>query len=439
MRKNIILIVAVAFLVSSCSIYKKYEPINDTRAEAKAESGNQFGELQWREVFTDAQLQGLIEKALQNNADLQKSHLAVQQMEASLKAAKLGYLPSVGLNPNAGYVGINSSTDFQFDLPVALDWQLDIFGRNTTAKRKANALTEEYKDLEQATKAELIASVAKAYYSLAMIDNQIKIADTTIRIREKALETQQALMDAGLSNSAAVSQFAAELCAVKVQQGELQRQFNEVRNSLSVLLNENLSDIQCGSMNATFPEIGNVEIASINLLSRPDVRAAQHDLEAAFYAERGAVAEFWPNIGISCNAGIHFDPTDFVWSVAGSLFQPLFQRGQLNANLKIAESQQEQAQIEFEKTLLVAATDISNALSGLNTAKNASTLYAEQEKHYQDAYFATNELMKRGSGSYLEVLFAQQALLESSLAKVANDYEAICATISLYLAMGGGD
>ena len=88
MRKNIILIVAVAFLVSSCSIYKKYEPINDTRAEAKAESGNQFGELQWREVFTDAQLQGLIDKALQNNADLQKSHLAVQQMEASLKAAK---------------------------------------------------------------------------------------------------------------------------------------------------------------------------------------------------------------------------------------------------------------------------------------------------------------------------------------------------------------
>lgn len=438
MRKNIILIVAVAFLVSSCSIYKEYKPVNDTRTEAKAE-GSQYGEMQWREVFTDAQLQGLIEKALQNNADLQQSHLAVQQMEASLKAAKLGYLPSVGLSPNAAYNGLNSNSEFSYSLPVALDWQLDIFGRNTTAKRKANALTEEYRDLEQATKAELIASVAKAYYSLAMIDSQIKIADTTISIREKALETQQALMDAGLSNSAAVSQFAAELCAVKVQHGELKRQFNEVRNSLSVLLNEDLGEIQCGSMNVNFPEIGNVEIASVNLLSRPDVRAAQHDLEAAFYAERGAVAEFWPNIGISCNAGIHFDPTDFVWSVAGSLFQPLFQRGQLNANLKIAQSQQEQARIEFEKTLLTAAVDISNALSSLNTAKNASVLYSEQESHYQDAYFATNELMKRGNGSYLEVLFAQQALLESSLARVANDYEAICAMISLYLAMGGGD
>lgn len=438
MRKNIILIVAVAFLVSSCSIYKEYKPVNDTRTEAKAE-GSQYGEMQWREVFTDAQLQGLIEKALQNNADFQQSHLAVQQMEASLKATKLGYLPSVGLSPNAAYNGLNSNSEFSYSLPVALDWQLDIFGRNTTAKRKANALTEEYRDLEQATKAELIASVAKAYYSLAMIDSQIKIADTTISIREKALETQQALMDAGLSNSAAVSQFAAELCAVKVQQGELKRQFNEVRNSLSVLLNENLGEIQCGSMNVSFPEISNVEIASVNLLSRPDVRAAQHDLEAAFYAERGAVAEFWPNIGISCNAGIHFDPTDFVWSVAGSLFQPLFQRGQLNANLKIAQSQQEQARIEFEKTLLTAAVDISNALSNLNTAKNASALYAEQETHYQNAYFATNELMKRGSGSYLEVLFAQQALLESSLARVANDYEAICAMISLYLAMGGGD
>ena len=438
MRKNIIFVVAVAFMVSSCSIYKKYEPVNDTRSEAKAE-GSQFGELQWREVFTDTQLQGLIEKALQQNIDLQKSHLAVQQMEASLKAAKLGYLPSIGLNPSAGYNGMGSNAELVYSLPVAIDWQLDIFGRNTTAKRKANAITEEYKDLEQATKAELIASVAKAYYSLAMIDNQIKIADTTISIREKALETQQALMDAGLSNSAAVSQFAAELSGLRVQIGGLQRQFNEVRNALSLLVSENLDGFQCGAMDATFPEIGNIEIASVNLLSRPDVRAAQHDLEAAFYAEKGAVAEFWPSINIGGNAGVAFNPTNFVWSVMGSLFQPIFQRGQLNANLKIAQSQQEQARLEFEKTLMTAAVDINNALCGLNTAQSASSHYAEQEAHYQDAYFATNELMKRGSGSYLEVLFAQQALLESSLARVANDYEAVCAMISLYLALGGGD
>ena len=379
--KKYILIFAAAALVQACGLYGKYKP--ETKAPEKlygdvAYEAESFGRVSAKEIFDDPCLQMLIDSVLAKNTDMKASQLAIKQAEASLKAAKLGYLPSLSFNPT---YSIDNALGSSFSIPVSASWQLDIFGRNTTAKRKANALTEEYKDLEQATKAELIASVAKAYYSLAMIDNQIKIADTTIRIREKALETQQALMDAGLSNSAAVSQFAAELCAVKVQQGELQRQFNEVRNSLSVLLNENLSDIQCGSMNATFPEIGNVEIASINLLSRPDVRAAQHDLEAAFYAERGAVAEFWPNIGISCNAGIHFDPTDFVWSVAGSLFQPLFQRGQLYANLKIAESQQEQAQIEFEKTLLVAATDISNALSGLNTAKNASTLYAEQEKH----------------------------------------------------------
>lgn len=437
MKKNIVLIAAVALMLSSCSIYKKFEPISDTRQEAQANGGSTFGEMQWSDVFTDPQLQALIEKALQNNVDFQKSHLAVQQMEASLKASKLAYLPSAGFNPSATFSGIESTSTDEYLIPVALDWQIDIFGRATTAKRKAKALTEEYRDLEQATKAELIAAVAKAYYSLSMIDNQIKIVTNTVSIREKALETQKAMMKAGQVNSAAVSQFNAELCVAKVQLVNLQKQFNEVRNSLSILIEENIDEIQCGSMDVAFPEIGNVEVSSINLLSRPDVRASQHALEAAFYAKKGAVAEYWPNIGISASAG--FNPDDFVWSVIGSLFQPIFQRGQLNANRKIANAQQEQARLDFEKALFSASIDINNALCSLKTANDAAVLYGEQEAHYQDAYNATNELMKHGQGSYLEVLFAQQALLESSLAKIANDYDAVCSMITLYLALGGGD
>lgn len=436
-KKNIVLIFVAAMLLSSCGIYKKFEPVSDTRQESQVKEERHFGDMQWSEVFTDPQLQALIEKALQNNADLQKSHLAVQQMEASLKASKLAYLPSVGFNPSATFAGVESTSTDEYMIPVALDWQIDIFGRATTAKRKANALTEEYRALEQATKAELIAAVAKAYYSLSMIDSQMKIVTNTVAIREQALETQKALMMAGQVNSAAVSQFSAELCAAKVQLVNLQKQFNEVRNSLAILIDENIDEIECGSMDVTFPEIGNVEVSSINLLSRPDVRASQHALEAAFYAERGTVAEYWPNIGISASTG--FNPDNFVWSVVGSLFQPIFQRGQLKANHKIAQAQQEQARIDFEKTLLTASVDIDNALCSLKTANDAAVLYREQEAHYQDAYNATNELMKHGQGSYLEVLFAQQALLGASLTKVANDYDAICSMITLYLALGGGN
>lgn len=376
MKKNIVLIVVAALLLSSCGVYKKFEPVSDTRQEARANEEKHFGEMQWSEVFTDPQLQALIEKALQNNVDLQKSHLAVQQMEASLKASKLAYLPSVGFNPSATFSGIESTSTSAYMIPVALDWQIDIFGRATTAKRKANALTEEYRDLEQATRAELIAAVAKTYYSLSMIDSQTKVVTNTIAIREQALETQKALMRAGHVNSAAVSQFNAELCAARVQLVNLQKQFNEVRNSLAILIDENIDEIQCGSMDVAFPEIGNVEVSSINLLSRPDVRASQRALEAAFYAERGTIAEYWPNIGISASTG--FNPSDFVWSVAGSLFQPIFQRGQLNANRKIAKAQQEQARLDFEKTLLTASVDIDNALCSLKTANNAAALYKEQ-------------------------------------------------------------
>ncbi len=437
MKKYIVILFVTTFLLSSCGIYKKYEPVVDTRQEIPTEENKGFGEMKWKDVFTDPQLQTLIEKALQNNSDLQKSHLAVQQMEASLKASKLAYLPAIGFNPSATFSGVESTTTDDYMIPVALDWQIDIFGRATTAKRKANALTDEYRALEQATRVELIAAVAKAYYSLSMIDSQIKIVTNTVAIREKALETQKALMKAGQVNSAAVSQFNAELCYAKVQLVNLNKQFNEVRNSLSLLLDENIDEIQCGSMDVAFPEIGNVEISSINLLSRPDVRASQHALEAAFYAERGAVAEYWTNIGITASAG--FNPDEFVWSVVGSLFQPIFQRGQLNANRKIAKAQQEQARIDFEKKLLTASIDIDNALCSLKAATDATLLFEEQETHYQDAYNATSELMKHGQGSYLEVLFAQQALLEASLAKVANDYDAVRSKITLYLALGGGD
>lgn len=436
-KKNIVLMVVATLMLSSCGIYKKFEPVTDTRQEARVNEERHFGDMQWSEVFTDPQLQALIEKALQNNVDLKKSHLAVQQMEASLKASKLAYLPSAGFNPSATFAGVKSTSTNEYMIPVALDWQIDIFGRATTAKRKANALTEEYRDLEQATRAELIAAVAKTYYSLSMIDSQTKVVTNTIAIREQALETQKALMRAGHVNSAAVSQFNAELCAARVQLVNLQKQFNEVRNSLAILIDENIDEIQCGSMDVAFPEIGNVEVSSINLLSRPDVRASQRALEAAFYAERGTIAEYWPNIGISASMG--FNPSDFVWSVAGSLFQPIFQRGQLNANRKIAKAQQEQARLDFEKTLLTASVDIDNALCSLKTANDAAVLYKEQEAHYQDAFDATNELMKHGQGSYLEVLFAQQALLESSLTKIANDYDAICSMITLYLALGGGN
>ncbi|MCQ2318656.1 MAG: TolC family protein [Bacteroidales bacterium] len=435
-KKNIVLMVVATLMLSSCGVYKKFEPVSDTRQEARVNEERHFGDMQWSDVFTDPQLQALIEKALQNNVDLKKSHLAVQQMEASLKASKLAYLPSAGFNPSATFAGVKSTSTDEYMIPVALDWQIDIFGRATTAKRKANALTEEYRDLEQATRAELIAAVAKAYYSLSMIDSQMKIVTNTVAIREQALETQKALMTAGHVNSAAVSQFNAELCAARVQLVNLQKQFNEVRNSLAILIDENIDEIQCGSMDVAFPEIGNVEVSSINLLSRPDVRASQRALEAAFYAERGTIAEYWPNIGISASAG--FNPNDFVWSVVGSLFQPIFQRGQLNANRKIAAAQQEQARLDFEKTLLTASVDIDNALCSLKTANDAAALYEEQEAHYQDAFDATNELMRHGQGSYLEVLFAQQALLEASLTKVANDYDAICSMITLYLALGGG-
>ena len=179
--------------------------------------------------------------------------------------------------------------------------------------------------------------------------------------------------------------------------------------------------------------------------NRPDVRAAERSLEQAFYATNQARAAFYPSIVLSGSAGwtnsagsMIVNPGKFLASAVGSLTQPLFNKGQIMAQYRIAKAQQEEARLAFQQALLNAGSEVNNALTQVQVARGKTELRARQITSLETTVRSTRLLMQHGTSTYLEVLTAQQGLLSAQLTQVADRFDEIQGIINLYQALGGG-
>lgn len=457
--KKILIFIVAGLLLSSCHIYKKYEQtetvpdnlLGSSEFVKQADTANNLANIGWREFFTDTYLQSLIDSALKNNTNVLQSHLKVQEMEAALKASKLAYIPSLSFIPSGSWTynngfrsGMPASSNLAYDVALSAQWQIDIFGRLTNKKRQTAALTEQARDLEQATQVEIIASMANLYYQLLMMDCEKDILIVTEKLWQKSVETQKALMEAGLSNSPAVNRLEASLYGVQVQRIDLEKSIKAYENAICQLLAETPHPIARGKLeDVSMPREIGVGVPVALLHNRPDVRSAQRNVEAAYYATCQAYSEMYPNItlqgvlGWSYN-GVTLNPSQMVINVLAQLVQPIFTQGSLRANLKINKAKQEEARLAFVQSILDAGVEVNNALTECQAAQSKNVLLEKQVAVLSDAYDATNELMNDGKTTYLEVLTAQEAYLSAQLSQVANDYESITSLISLYIALGGG-
>ncbi len=452
MRK--VLIYSLALLIlSGCGIYNKYQPVSEvpeglygSEAIAATDTTN-FGNLSWREVFTDPQLQALIDSALLRNTDLQSARLRVKEAEASLLTAKLSYLPSLFLAPE----GVASSFDHgkaaqTYTLPVTASWELDVFGRITNAKRRAKAAFEQSKEYEQAVKTQLVAAVANTYYTLLMLDSQYEIAVSTEAAWKESVHTARAMKKAGMMNEAGLAQTEATYYNICTTLLDLKEQINQTENSLSLLLAETPHPRGRGKLeDQQLPENFSIGIPLQMLSNRPDVRSAEFSLSQAFYTTNAARSAFYPSITLSGSAGwtnsagsMIINPGKFIASAVASLTQPLFNKGANIAQLKIAKAQQEEARLGFEQTLLNAGVEVNEALVQYQTAREKSAFYTKQVASLEIAARSTSLLMKHSNTTYLEVLTAQQTLLNARLSQVANRFTEIQGMITLYQALGGG-
>lgn len=454
MKQYIIITLAVSsVMLSSCGIYSKYKPATEVpenlygQETVVTEDTVTLGSMNWREVFTDPQLQTLIEQGLQNNTDYLSAQLRVEEAEATLLSAKLAFLPSFAFSPQGTVSSFDSHKATQtYSVPITASWELDIFGKMRNAKKQAQALYAQGQDYRQAVRTQLIAGIANTYYTLLMLDAQLEISEQTASSWKETVNSTRALMNAGMADEAAVSQMEATYYSICTSVLDLKEQLNQVENSLALLLAETPHIIQRGKLEGQqLPEDFSVGIPVHLLSNRPDVRVAERTLESAFYATNQARSAFYPSITLSGSAGwtnsagaAITNPGKFLASAVGSLTQPLFARGQLLGQLKITKAQQEEARLSFEQALLNAGTEVNDALVQYHTARDKAVYFEKQIESLQRAYKSTSLLMRHGTTTYLEVLTAQQGLLNAQLTQVANRFTEIQGVINLYQALGGG-
>lgn len=461
MKSKSLKIVATAalsiLLLGSCNIYKKYELPTDQselikeygEAVAQPEDSTAFGNLAWRSVFTDPVLQDLIQQALDNNNDLKNAKINVDLAQAQLKGAKMAYFPAVSFNPNGGNAKYGSGdwSGWSYQLPIAVSWEVDIFGKLLNSKRSAQVAVYQSEEYRQAVQSQIIAAVANCYYTLSTLNSQLNLQRETADSWSKSVDVMKDLKLAGRVNEAAVVQSTAQYYGILASITDTETSIHQLNNTLSLLLNKmpQVWSVPAGA-ELHAPADYHQGVPMRELASRPDVAAAEWSMASAYYATNSARAAFYPGLNITANGGFTnllgsmiTNPGKFFIQLAGSLTAPLFARGQNITRLKAAKLQQQQALNNFEYTLMNAAAEVSDALTVYEKTGLKLEALTKQTENLEKSVEYTTELLSLGTTtSYLEVLTAQQNLLQSQMGQLNCHLLQSQAVINLYQAVGGG-
>lgn len=451
------MVLMMTAVLSSCHIYRKYElpeggnaQITDYRNAIEATVDSTTLEyIGWEKVFTDPLLQSYIRKALDNNLDLKDAYYNVKAAEAQLKGAKLSYFPSLTLSPNGGAASYDGSkmNTWTYTIPLAANWEIDAFGKILNRKRGAKVTVEQMQDYEQAVRSQIVCGVASAYYSLVLLKQQLDLTQRTSVIWKDQVESMKAMKEAAYVNEAAVVQSEANYWNIVGSISDIKQSIITVSNSLSVLLGEYPTEWEVTS-NLTFSLPADISkgVPMAYLAVRPDVRAAERGLAAAYYTVNSARAAFYPSINISAQGGftnlmggLVTNPGVWFAQLAGQLTAPLFSRGQNIATLEAAKANQEKAMNAFRKTVLNASADVSNALSQIKNIGDKKVAVENQIDKLEKSVEYTQELLVLDQKTtYLEVLTARSSLLNAQLSSLACWHTQVASLISLYQAVGGG-
>ncbi len=451
---------SAALLLSSCGLYNKYErpevktegivrdPISLTDTLAVTDTTS-FGNMPWRSVFTDPQLQALIEQGLENNPDLLNAALNVKMVNEALKVARLAFLPSLVLSPQgtiASFDGAKASQTYQ--LPVSASWNIDLFGNLLSVKRSAQMQLIATKDYQTVVKTNIISGIANLYYTLLMLDRQVEIVSDMELLTKDTWDKMKFMHENRVGyRSTAVQSAEAAYYSVQAQKVDLLRQVRECENSLSLLIGQQGQTINRGKFDGQeLPTEFSAGVGIQLLNNRADVHAAEMSLAQCFYDVETARSRFYPSLKVtgtaaftnSGGAGI-VNPGKWLLSAVGSLVQPIFQHGQLVAGLKVAKAEYEQAYNTWQNAVLKAGNEVSNALVTYNSSAQKAELDGKRVKVLKQNVEDTKKLMESSANTtYLEVISAQSSLLNAEISEVTDQFNKMQSIVNLYQALGGG-
>jgi NodT family efflux transporter outer membrane factor (OMF) lipoprotein len=463
--KNIIIVAAVGTMLTGCGLYNKYEKtveepagvFGNSQDIVSASSESTIADMSWREFFTDPMLQNLIEQALANNTDLNTARINIEKSQISLKTKKLAYLPSVSFSPQGSLSSFDGAKATKsYTIPLDVSWDVDLFGSITNKKRAAQAALLQAQMTEEATRSNLISTIAQEYFLLQLLDREMEILIKTDSLWKASLDTQEALYENGQAYLTAVNQQESSWLDVKLQIVAMRRSIRATENEICSLLCITPQHIERSHWGAEaqyhsategqrlfeerYMKIG---VPAQMLERRPDIRLANYYMEEAFYNTQAARAAFFPSITLSgevgwTNNGGIVNPSKLLWQLVGSLTQPIFARGQIKGNYKIAQLTEENLKKKYVQAVIDAGNDVNEAIADCMTAREKHSYYNRQVEVLHEAYYGTHELMDNGKATYIEVLKAQESLLSAQLNEAENLYNGAQGVIALYIALGGG-
>ncbi len=453
--KRLITITILSIGLTGCNIYKSYSRPDDLPVQElyndstmlSADTTASLGNMPWRTLFTDPCLQALIEEGLASNTDLQVAMLRIDQASAGLTAAKLAYLPSLTLSANGAITSVDGAKPSKtYEIPLSLSWEIDLFGKLTNAKREQQAVLLQQSAYARAVRSGLIAGIANSYFSLLMLDNQLEISAQTVEIWREQVRTLELQLKVGDVRENAVNQARANLNQLLATHNTLLRQQRETENALCTLLGTTYRSIRRSTLdNQSIPSEISVGIPLQLLSARPDVVQAEMTLAAAYYSTNQSRAAFYPSLTIGGSAGwtnslgqAFSNPGGWILQALGSLTQPIFQRGKLISNLRIAKDEEEIAKLNYRQALLDAGQEVNDALYAIESYGDNLRYHTEQCQALERTVKSNELLFRTNNATYLELLSSRQDLLNSRLNIVADRLNQLQSVVTLYKALGGG-
>ena len=440
--------------ITACKVTKPYQRAQNTTGnglyrDTTITDTSTIANIPWRQFFADTVLQHLIQEGIDHNLDLGIAVARIHEAEANFRQSKEAFYPSLIGNATGGLQknpGVPSTQTYEAYLSSS--WQVDIWGKLRSAKKAELAALLQSDAYHRDVQTQLVTSIANDYYALQAYDQQLQITLATVENRKEDVTTTKSLKDADVLTGAAVMQSQAGLYSVEVTIPDIRQNIRQTEDAICLLLGRNPGSIPRDSLykDTTVNTDLRLGLPMQLLANRPDVQEAEFQLR--YYAELTNVARtyFYPALtitgegGLSSNNIAHFfDASAFFGNIIGGLTQPIFQNGLNRQRLEVAKGQEQEFLLTFEKSLLTAGQEVSDALFNYQSATEKIQTRAKEIHFLQKSVDYTKELMKADAkANYTDVLTSEQNLLAAQLSGVDDHLQQLQAIVTLYTSLGGG-
>ncbi|UPT71273.1 MAG: TolC family protein [Flavobacterium sp. JAD_PAG50586_2] len=461
-----LIFIAAALLTSTFSTMAQKneasEPVPNNYRNTTTTDTTSIADIKWKQFFTQTDLVKLIDDALAKNNDLQIADKNISIANLQFKQSKWNSVPQVNAFATATSTRLSdnslnglSTSQFlgqhhvdDYSAGLNLSWEADIWGKFRNQKKRAQALFLQSKEAKKATQTAVVANVSKGFYDLLMLDAQLDIAKKTLVLNDSIVFVVNLQYESGQVTLLAKQQTEAQRLIAAKLVPQLEQNIQLQENAISVLTgtfpeakerNSNLNSI-------TVSENTSAGIPAQLLSKRPDVKSAELALRAANSKVGITKAYFYPSLNITASGGVNaFEasnwftiPASLFGSVVGGLTAPLLNSKKIRTQYEIAKLERDQAAIQFRQTVLVAVSEVTNALVKIDKLKEQYTLGNERVVMLQKAVSNANLLFKNGMANYIEVIVAQGNLLQAELELASLKKDRLSANVELYRALGGG-